>query len=168
MTFERVERIVYRFTKKEIAALLYLMSIKELKGMDIRAEYPNDQTVESLVRNGIVMPCGDRTFADRTVALVLNTATKSDRYLTAKSSKGNATLFVGREFCVTAENAASDIVKLEPIRNLRSAEKAWLNAVRRFGGNASLKLTCGGTAHEESGDAKAAEALLLRLKDGEV
>ena len=58
-----VERISYRFTKKELGALLKLMDMPDLPDISVTAATPDEKTVQSLVESGIVMVCGERSLS---------------------------------------------------------------------------------------------------------
>lgn len=168
MNVERVDRIVYRFRRREVSALLQLLGVDALPGLGISSEYPDGDTVLSLVSSGIVLPCGERMLTDRTVALVLKFAAQSKRYIRARSPEGEAALYEGENFWILVENTASIIVKIEPIQNLQSATGSWSRAVRNIGKEFSLGFATENTIQEWLGDIKAAMGLLTRLQNGEV
>lgn len=168
MNVERMDRIVYRFRRREVSALLQLMGIEALPGMGISAEYPDGYTILSLVSSGIVLPYGELMLTDRMVALVLKSAAQSKRYIRARSPEGEAVLYEGGNFWVLVENTASIIVKIEPIQNLQSATDSWSHAIRNIGKELTLGFAAENAIQEWSGDIKAAMELLTRLQNSEV
>lgn len=168
MSVERLERLILRFTPAEAAALLKLMGLEELPGLSVWAEYPQEETVERLVRSGVVTPCGEKTLVDRTVSWVLRTAAQSARYLAAVHGETGAALYVGERFCVLAEKTNTAILRVEPIQNLQVARPIWDSAVRSLGNRITLTLTVGQTVQTLECDGAAAREMLARLKDSEV
>lgn len=168
MNVERMDRIVYRFRRREVSALLQLMGIEALPGMGISAEYPDGDTVASLASSGIVLPCGERMLTDKVVALVFESVAKSKRYILARSAEAEAVLYECDYFCVLVENTASIIVKIEPIRNLQSAADSWMHAIRNIGKELTLGFATENTMQEWSGNINTAMELLIRFQNSEV
>lgn len=168
MSMERLDRLILRFTPAEAAALLKLMGLEELPGLSVRAEYPQKETVERLVRSGVVMPCGPKTLVDRTVSGVVRAAAQSTWYLAADAGNSRAVMYAGKRFFVLVQRTNTAILRVEPIQNLQAAQPIWDGAVRSLGNRITLTLTVGQTARTLAGDGAAAREMLARLNDSEV
>lgn len=158
-----VERVAFRFSRGELAALLQLMGAPELPGMDLRAAMPEAAVEALLVESGIVTPCGARTFVDRTIAAVLNNALRARRMLRAESPEGRAALYAAEQMCVLVATKDADLVSLEPFPDGAAAKAAFMAALDALGPGAKLFLTAEGA--ERAGGAR---ALYERFEKGGV
>lgn len=168
MNAENIERIAYRFTEQEIAALLKLMNAAALPGTGVTAAEPSEATVSSLVESGIVLPCGERTFVDRTISLVLMNAARNARFLRAEAGEKRVVLYVGTEMCVLLEENGQGILTIEPLQNFRAAREPFMTAVGDMGGSPVLTLTEAESGAGETGGTADIQALFERLEKGEV
>ena len=143
MKTEKVERIAFRFTRAEIAALLKLMGEGELPGAGISAQDPDDLSIESLVSGGVVMPCGETTLVDKTIALILRTAARAPRRIVLASAAGRAVLYAGEKMCVLVMQDQTALVRAEPIENTAAAKKPLYEAAAKLGAKTEASLVCG-------------------------
>ena len=139
MIVENVERIVFRFSNAEIAALLELMGIQRLPGTSIAASYPDKVIIEKLVADGIVMPCGEHTFVDKAVSVIIMTVAASERYIEAVCNEKHIVLYKSDTMCVLLEER-QNIVRVEPIRNLETAHEPWKMALANLGSNPQVHI----------------------------
>lgn len=140
MKTDAVERISFRFTRGEIAALLQLMGEKELPGANIAAKEPDDSSIESLVSGGVVMPCGEKTLVDKTIALVLHTAARAPQRIELSAESGCAVLYAGSRMCVLVRSDRTAIVHIEPIENLPAAQRPLREAAAKLGDKVQARL----------------------------
>lgn len=162
MSIERVDRIAFRFTCNELAALLKLMGLPALPGIDVEPSDPQTATAESLVESGIVMICGERTLVDQTVGVVLKNAAMSRVRLTAKGGNGRAALLCGGQMCVLAEEA-DGVITIEPLQNIQAAREPWMTASGRLEGALTVCLTDGSGQSEEGTGPEALKAYFDRM-----
>lgn len=113
MKLNDVGRITFRFTPREIGAMLMLMGARSLPGTDIPAAAPGDDVRQSLIGDGIVTQIADRVLLDRTVALILKNCVESRQRVEAAGPSGRAVLYAGAQICVLAGGQPS-MVTLEP------------------------------------------------------
>ena len=162
MSIERVDRIAFRFTHNELAALLKLMDLPALPDIEVLPSDPERRTAESLVESGIVMFCGERTLVDRTVGLVLKNAALSRERLTARGCSGRAVLLRGEQMCVLAEDG-DGVVTMEPLRDLPAAREPWMTASGRLEGALTVRLTDKSGLYEEGTGAEAPRAFFDKM-----
>ena len=163
MNVEGTERIAFRFTRGEIAALLKLMNAPSLPEMNLPAAAPDKRTELSLVEDGVVMPCGERTLVDGTVAAVMRNVLTSRRRLLAASEKGRLALYRGAQMCVLAEENGPELVTLEPFPDVRAARRPFFTAADALGAEAELTFSTDGD--ETPGGAGALQAMYARFED---
>ena len=166
MNAEKVDRIVYRFTRREIAALLRLMGAEDLPGTTVKAALPSDQTALSLVESGIIMPLGEKTFVDGTISLIMRTACQAKRYLAAKSPAGYAALYCGEHILVLIEEPIIGPMRIEPLRNVESAREPWLKAMEELGEEAEAELIAEGKNVSSEKGAGASERIYSQFCKG--
>ena len=140
MSVEGTDRIAFRFARSEIAALLKLMNAASLPEIELIAAEPDEHTESSLVEGGVVMPCGEHTFVDGTVAVVLQNVLESRRSLCADSEKGRLALYRGAQMCVLVEESGPALVTLEPVQDLKAAQRPFFKAVGTLGVESKLTL----------------------------
>ena len=131
MTIERLDRIAFRFTHAELAALLMLMDLPALPAASVKPAIPTSGTVESLIESGIVMICGERILVDNTVALVLRNAAQSERCLVVQDAADRLILYRGQRMCVLTEESGQ-MLTLEPLQSVQTARDLWADAVKRM------------------------------------
>ena len=162
MSVEGTDRIAFRFARSEIAALLKLMNAASLPEIELIAAEPDEHTESSLVEGGVVMPCGERTYVDGTVAAMLRSALESRRSLRAVSERGRLALYRGAQMCVLAEESGPLLVTLEPFPDVKAAQMPFFGAVRALGTETALTLRMDDV--ESQGDAAALSAMYERLE----
>lgn len=162
MNVQGTDRIAFRFSRGEIAALLKLMNASALPEINLTAAEPDARTESSLVESGIVIPCGERTFVDRTIAAVLRNAVESRCSLCAVSEKGRLAIYRGTQMYVLAEESRLGLVVMEPFANAGAAREPFWRAVGMLG--ADVELTFRREGAETSGDFAALETLYARME----
>lgn len=138
---ETVERISYRFTRKEMAALLKLMDVQDIPGISVTAAVPDEETVRGLVESGAVMICGERILADKAVSLIVKNIGSSEKRLTVRGDKRSVVLMLGQQMCVLADENG-DLITLEPLQNADAARDSLLHAACRLHGGLHAEATC--------------------------
>lgn len=164
---ERVDRISFRFTRGELAALLKLMGLQELRDTSVQAADPESSAVQSLIESGIVMSCGERTFVDGTISLVLKNAALSGSRLTVRGPESSLVLYRGERMYVLVEESG-ELVTLEPLQDLTMASGPFAAAAGRLGNEVRARLTGAGLPDAGAEGPGAAEKLLGQWKDSEV
>lgn len=158
------ERIAFRFTRGEIAALLKVMALGELPGLDIRAEAPGIEEEASLVESGVVLLLGERTYVDRTISLVLAEAARSARSVHARAGAGRAALYRGERLWVQAQ-LSGDIATLEPLPDFVAARERFMQLCAPWGEEMELSLRGGDAPRSETGGVRVLEALVDALEE---
>lgn len=158
MRFDRVDRIAFRLTCRELGALLKLMDLPGLPEIPVTPREPDDETALSLCESGAVMGCGERTFVDATLSLVLRTAAESGRHLAAKSAEGRVVLYKSERMYVLAE-AFGNVVTLEPLQSLEAAREPFHIAAEKLGSGPECLLVDFRAQDRRQGGAEALEAL---------
>lgn len=139
MIQEAEERIAYRFSLKELAALIKLMGAPNLPDLAVTAAPPDEETVQSLIESGIVMVCGERIFVDRAVSLIVNNVAENKRRLTVKGDRQQIiVLFCGPQICVFAYKNG-DLITLEPVQNTLLARDRLFDAAGRIDGKLRIQ-----------------------------
>ena len=160
-----VERIAFRFSHEEAAALLKLLDYERLPGTAVCAALPDTATVESLTDAGVVLPCGEHILVDRVAALIFNAAAASGRYLRVEGDAGTALLYKSEKLCVLVEDMGSGQLLLEPVKDMETAMPLFRKCVARSGRGLRYTLSLPGEGSVESTDGvEAFGELLMRLK----
>lgn len=155
------DRIVYRFTREEVSALLNVMGLAELPGLGIRAATPREEASMSLVEAGIVMLCGERTFVDRTVSAIFGEAARSLQSLSVHAENRAAALYRGEMMYVDVA-VEGERVSIEPLPELQSAKSGLIQAL--WGAQElEMELRDGDRQSRRRGDMRALEALMGEL-----
>lgn len=160
MSGEIEERITFRFTRSEIAALAKLMGFGGYPELDVGAEAPGTNTAASLVESGFVMLCGDRTYVDRTISLVLAEAARSIDCAGARMGALRVALYRGERLSVVTRRDG-ELVTLEPLPDFAQAKACFLGMCEEWGAQQirfSRRTT--GASLEQAGDMKALRALV--------
>ncbi|MBQ3079550.1 MAG: hypothetical protein IJC48_06100 [Clostridia bacterium] len=165
---ESAKRVIFRFSKKEVSALMKLMGLEVLPGISIAPGKPDNNTVMSLSESAYVTPLGDRFLVDRVTALIFRSIKESGACIIVRENQRQAVLYKCRHLLVLIENTGSQILKIEPIENTESAKTPWVNVLKGFNDKAEAALVINGEKISEVSGAKEAEELIDRLSDSGV
>lgn len=163
MRLDGLDRISFRFSRGEVAALLQLMNLPGLPGVALQPADPAPAVEASLMESGVAMPLGEFTYVDATVSAILREACGA-RWVAVRSARGEASLCRGSAMCVVIQ-AGEELVSLEPLPDLSAAREAFLRAARQLGDRWTLSAD---GADRGMGDRAALDALLQQLEGDEV
>ena len=130
MSCENVEGISFRMRRDEAEALLCLMDVRRLRGMELIARQPSPQTVSSLTEAGYILPGPEKVYVDRVIALTLTQAARCRQMIHLASQLGECALYQGEKMCVLLRKANGDWLEFEPLRNPSQGAQACLRALR--------------------------------------
>lgn len=120
MCVQSADRIVLRFTRKELSALLSLLSLGALPGTDIVPQTPDEETLVSL-QEGEWIECGDKCcMVDRIAAMVLTNMACGSVTKTGQSEFGREILYACRQMSALLTDNGGKWIRIEPIQTVVS------------------------------------------------
>ncbi len=116
------ERIVLRFTRKELSALLSLLALGALPGTDIAPQTPDEETLQSLQEGEWIVRGDGCCMVDRIAAMVLTNMACGSVTQTGQSEFGREILYGCRQMSALLTDNGGKWIRIEPIEKVVSGQ----------------------------------------------
>ena len=135
-----IERIGYRYSNREIAALLRMLKLPPIHGIETPELSAADYTrvTEELTNKSLVLQDGAQVYIDRISALLLKTMTDSAGRIEIRSGKSRTLLYCGSKLCITADFQSGAVCILSPFPSLHEAASALKDSLAHRRGSIRL------------------------------
>lgn len=144
-----IERIGYRYSISELAALLRMLKLPQIHGIETpeldAAGYA--RVTGELANKNLILQDGAQAYIDRISALLLKTMTDSAGRIEVCSDKRRTLLYSGSKLCITADFQSGAACTLSPFPSFQEAASALEDSLARRRGKIRLMVFNRGTEH---------------------
>lgn len=137
-----IERIGYRYNYYELAALLHILRLPPISGIETPeldiASYSH--ATDELITKNLILQSGAQVYVDRISALLLKTMTDSSVRIEVRSDRRSTLLYHGNRLCIAADRPSGASCILTPFPSFQEAVSALDDSLSRRRGSVQLLL----------------------------